>query len=81
VGRECRRLIAFASFRVPVSIRSLSGQSRHQVAAKQAGSVEALAMLQAEGEIAELSKAAGLIYLPPRNPAILGEIWHEIIQK
>jgi hypothetical protein len=51
------------------------------VAAKQAGSVEALAMLQAEGEIAELSKAAGLIYLPPRNPAILGEIWHEIIQK
>jgi hypothetical protein len=41
------------------------------VAAKQAGSVEALAMLQAEGEIAEA----------PRNPAILGEIWHEIIQK
>jgi hypothetical protein len=26
-------------------------------------------------------KAAGLTYLPPRNPAVLGEIWHEIIQK
>jgi ABC-type amino acid transport substrate-binding protein len=40
-----------------------------------------LATLQAEGKIAELGKAAGLTYLPPREPAVLGEIWHEIVQK
>jgi ABC-type amino acid transport substrate-binding protein len=34
----------------------------------------ALIELQAAGTVAEFAKAAGLTYLPPREPAILGEI-------
>jgi ABC-type amino acid transport substrate-binding protein len=34
----------------------------------------ALAELQAAGTVADLAKAAGLTFLPPREPAILGEI-------
>jgi ABC-type amino acid transport substrate-binding protein len=34
----------------------------------------ALAELQAAGTVADLAKAAGLTFLPPRDPAILGEI-------
>jgi ABC-type amino acid transport substrate-binding protein len=31
----------------------------------------------AEGKIAELGTQAGLTYLPPREPAILGDVWSE----
>jgi ABC-type amino acid transport substrate-binding protein len=34
----------------------------------------ALTELQAAGTVADLAKAAGLTYLPPRQPAILGEV-------
>jgi ABC-type amino acid transport substrate-binding protein len=42
---------------------------------------EALSDLQATGTIAELGRAAGLTYLPPREPAILGDIWLKVPQK
>jgi ABC-type amino acid transport substrate-binding protein len=42
---------------------------------------KALADLAAEGKIAELGRQAGLTYLPPREPAILGDIWSTIIQR
>jgi ABC-type amino acid transport substrate-binding protein len=42
---------------------------------------KALAEMQAEGRIAELGKQAGLTYLPPREPAILGNVWEKIFQK
>lgn len=42
---------------------------------------KALADLQAAGTIAGLGQAAGLTYLPPREPAILGDVWLKIIQK
>ncbi|MBW7961318.1 ABC transporter substrate-binding protein [Bradyrhizobium sp. BR 10261] len=42
---------------------------------------KALADLAAEGRIDELGKQAGLTYLPPREPAILGDVWTKIIQR
>ena len=42
---------------------------------------KALAELQAEGKIADFGTQAGLTYLPPREPAILGNIWEKIFQK
>ena len=42
---------------------------------------KALGELQARGTIAELGRAAGLTYLPPREPAILGDAWLQIMQK
>jgi ABC-type amino acid transport substrate-binding protein len=42
---------------------------------------KALADLQAAGTIAGLAQAAGLTYLPPREPAILGDVWQKIFQK
>jgi hypothetical protein len=42
---------------------------------------KALAELQAEGKIAEFGKQAGLTYLPPREPAILGNVWEKIFQR
>ncbi|OPY98060.1 ABC transporter substrate-binding protein [Bradyrhizobium sacchari] len=42
---------------------------------------KALAALAAEGKIAEFGKQAGLTYLPPREPAILGDVWMKIIQR
>ncbi|WP_183242354.1 transporter substrate-binding domain-containing protein [Bradyrhizobium sp. cir1] len=42
---------------------------------------KALAELAAEGKIAEFGKQAGLTYLPPREPAILGDVWMTIIQR
>lgn len=42
---------------------------------------KALTDLAAEGKIAELGKQAGLTYLPPREPAILGDVWTKIIQR
>jgi ABC-type amino acid transport substrate-binding protein len=37
--------------------------------------------LQAAGTIAELGRAAGLTYLPSREPAILGDVWSQVLQK
>ena len=42
---------------------------------------KALSELQAAGTIVGLAQAAGLTYLPPREPAILGEVWLEILRK
>ena len=42
---------------------------------------KALGALAAEGRIAELAKQAGLTYLPPREPAILGDVWKQIMQR
>jgi ABC-type amino acid transport substrate-binding protein len=42
---------------------------------------KALSDLQAAGAIADLGQAAGLTYLPPREPAILGDVWLKILQK
>ncbi|MGX4803036.1 substrate-binding periplasmic protein [Bradyrhizobium guangdongense] len=42
---------------------------------------KALANLAAEGKIAEFGKQAGLTYLPPHEPAILGDVWIRIIQR
>ena len=42
---------------------------------------KALSDLQAAGTIAELGKAAGLTYLPPREPAILGDVRLKILQR
>ena len=41
----------------------------------------ALTELAAEGKIAAFGKEAGLTYLPPREPAILGDVWRQIIQR
>lgn len=40
-----------------------------------------LGELTADGKIAELGKQSGLTYLPPREPAILGDVWTKIIQR
>lgn len=42
---------------------------------------KALADLQAKGTIAELARNAGLTYLPPREPIILGDVLQQILQK
>jgi ABC-type amino acid transport substrate-binding protein len=42
---------------------------------------KALAGLQADGTIAGLGRAAGLTYLPPREPAILGDVWLQILKR
>lgn len=42
---------------------------------------KALGELTADGKIAELGKQSGLTYLPPREPAILGDVWTKIIQR
>ena len=42
---------------------------------------KALTGLQADGTVAELGRAAGLTYLPPREPAMLGDVWRQILQK
>jgi len=41
----------------------------------------ALADLQAEGKIADFARQAGLTYLPPREPAILGDVWEKIMRR
>jgi ABC-type amino acid transport substrate-binding protein len=40
-----------------------------------------LSDLQAAGAIAGFGQAAGLTYLPPREPAILGDVWLKVLQK
>jgi ABC-type amino acid transport substrate-binding protein len=42
---------------------------------------QALSDLQGAGTIAELGRAAGLTYLPPREPAILGDEMQRVLQK
>ncbi|MGL9621030.1 transporter substrate-binding domain-containing protein [Bradyrhizobium sp. U531] len=42
---------------------------------------KALSALASEGKIADFGKQAGLTYLPPREPAILGDVWTKIIQR
>jgi ABC-type amino acid transport substrate-binding protein len=42
---------------------------------------KALSDLQAAGTIADLGRAAGLTYLPPREPAILGDALLKVLQK
>jgi len=42
---------------------------------------KALSGLQAKGTIAELARAAGLSYLPPREPVILGDVLQRILQQ
>ena len=42
---------------------------------------KALSDLQAEGNDRRIRQAAGLTYLPPREPAILGDVWMKIIQR
>ena len=42
---------------------------------------ELLGALRARGTVAELSRAAGLTYLPPREPAVLGDVLQQILGK
>jgi ABC-type amino acid transport substrate-binding protein len=42
---------------------------------------KALSDLQGAGTIAELGHTAGLTYLAPREPIILGDVWQKILQK
>jgi ABC-type amino acid transport substrate-binding protein len=42
---------------------------------------KALSDLQTRDKIAELARAAGLTYLPPREPAVLGDVLQQILQK
>jgi len=42
---------------------------------------KALSDLQAEGKLAKLGEAAGLTYLPPREPAILGDAMQKVLLK
>lgn len=42
---------------------------------------KALSDLQAAGTIAGLAQAAGLTYLPPREPVVLGDVWLKILGK
>jgi ABC-type amino acid transport substrate-binding protein len=42
---------------------------------------KALADLQSAGKLAELGRTAGLTYLPPREPVVLGGTWQKVLQK
>ncbi len=42
---------------------------------------KALSDLQGAGAITGLAQAAGLTYLPPREPAVLGDVWLKILGK
>jgi len=42
---------------------------------------QALSDLQTAGAVADFGRAAGLTYLPPREPAILGDVWLKVFQK
>ena len=42
---------------------------------------KALTDLQGSGTVAALAQAAGLTYLPPREPAILGDVWLKVLGK
>jgi len=42
---------------------------------------KALTESQADGTVADLAEKAGLTYLPPREPVILGDFWTKVLQK
>jgi ABC-type amino acid transport substrate-binding protein len=42
---------------------------------------KALSDLQSAGTLASLGQAAGLTFLPPREPAVLGDVWLKVLQK
>ena len=42
---------------------------------------KSLSDLQAAGAVAKLAQAAGLTFLPPREPAVLGDVWQKILGK
>jgi ABC-type amino acid transport substrate-binding protein len=42
---------------------------------------KALSDLQAAGTLASFGQATGLTFLPPREPAILGDVWLKVLQK
>ena len=42
---------------------------------------KALTDLQGSGTVAGLAQTAGLTYLPPREPAILGDVWLKVLGK
>lgn len=42
---------------------------------------QALSDLQASGAIARLAQEAGLTFLPPREPIILGDVWSKVLGK
>jgi ABC-type amino acid transport substrate-binding protein len=42
---------------------------------------KALSDLQGAGTVAELGNAAGLTYLAPREPIILGDVWQKVLRK
>ena len=42
---------------------------------------KALTDLQAAGTMAQLGQTVGLTYLPPHEPAILGDVWQQVLQK
>ena len=41
---------------------------------------KALTDLQAAGTLARFGQAVGLTYLPPREPAILGDVWQQVFR-
>ena len=42
---------------------------------------KALSELQGAGTIEQLAQAAGLTYLPPREPIILGDVWRQVLNR
>ena len=42
---------------------------------------KALSELQGAGKIEQLAQAAGLTYLPPREPIILGDVWRQVLNR
>ena len=42
---------------------------------------KALSELQSAGTIAQLAQAAGLTYLAPREPIILGDVWRQVLNR
>jgi ABC-type amino acid transport substrate-binding protein len=42
---------------------------------------KALTDLQAAGTVAQLGQAVDLTYLPPHEPAILGDVWQQVLQR
>jgi ABC-type amino acid transport substrate-binding protein len=42
---------------------------------------KALSELQGAGTIPQLAQAAGLTYLPPREPIVLGDVWRQVLNR
>ena len=72
--------LAASGYYYPVGVnRGYVGLDRD--AALLAAVNKALTELQDAGTMASFARAAGLTYLPPREPAILGDIWLKIFRK